>query len=90
MPLGKAGYSDKVVIGMDVAASEFYRWSSMTWTEINPMTPTGTSHPASWPTCASPSSGTTQVSVPRVAAGVAAGAPLRGVLHACVTPTTAS
>lgn len=23
--IGKAGYSDKVVIGMDVAASEFYR-----------------------------------------------------------------
>ncbi|EHB06483.1 Alpha-enolase [Heterocephalus glaber] len=54
--IGKAGYKDKVVIGMDVAASEFFL-------SVGSRTPPGTSCPTSWPTSTSPSSGHPGVSI---------------------------
>ena len=88
--IGKAGYSDKVVIGMDVAASEFYRLGKYDLDFKSPDDPNRYITPdeladlyksfiRDYPgECSQGGCGCER----RVA-------PLRGV-HACVTPTTAS
>lgn len=54
-----AGYPDKVVIGMDVAASEFYRNGKYDLDFKSPDDPVGTSVERSWANCTRASSRTT-------------------------------